>query len=266
MTNVGLRAHQSALLRSPNLIAVLDPSRLSLAWSQASGLQEFVTGRVTQVISPEEPAVAMQQQRGWAIQGWLSIPVAETAGEVSFPPGALEAAADDHVARVIQSLRLQQIDLGHFTYLASHVERFLDDHPTYDRSVFLMMRFDETLHHQQIYATIRDTMASRGYDVIRADQKDYHDELWSNVVVQMLGCRYGVAVFEQIDEREFNPNIALEVGFMLARGQRVLLLKEQRVEALNTDIVGRLYKPFDMMNIESTVRAQVTRWANVDLA
>ncbi len=44
MTNVGLRAHQSTLLRSPNLIAVLDPSRLSLAWSQASGLQEFVTG------------------------------------------------------------------------------------------------------------------------------------------------------------------------------------------------------------------------------
>jgi hypothetical protein len=64
--------------------------------------------------------------------------------------------------------------------------------------------------------------------VLRADDKDYTGDLWENVCLYMLGCRFGVAVFEEIDQREFNPNVAFELGFMTAHGKRCPLLKDQR--------------------------------------
>ena len=96
--------------------------------------------------------------------------------------------------------------------------------------------------------------------MLRADDKDYTGDLWDNVCVYMLGCRFGVAVFEEIDVREFNPSVALELGFMLALSKRCLLLKEQRMTQMPTDIVGKLYKPFDSYNIPATISVAVAQW------
>jgi predicted nucleotide-binding protein len=85
----------------------------------------------------------------------------------------------------------------------------------------------------------------------------------------MLGCNYGIAVFEDIDERDFNPNIVLELGFMLALNKRCLILKEKTLPKMPADIVGKLYKEFDFFNIESSISDQIKRWANdigLDLA
>jgi predicted nucleotide-binding protein len=71
-----------------------------------------------------------------------------------------------------------------------------------------------------------------------------------------------VAIFEEIDEREFNPNIALELGFMLALNKRCLILKDQRMPKMPTDIVGKLYKEFDTYNIETSVTRSVEAWAH----
>ena len=45
------------------------------------------------------------------------------------------------------------------------------------------------------------------------------DGLWDNIVLYMRHCRFGLVVFEDIDEREFNPNISLELGYMYALGR-----------------------------------------------
>jgi hypothetical protein len=95
--------------------------------------------------------------------------------------------------------------------------------------------------------------------------RDYTGELWSNIEVYMTCSMYGVAVFEDIDKRDFNPNVSLELGYMLANRRRCLILKEQRLPDLPADVVHRLYKPFDMFDIERSVSREVARWVDVDL-
>ena len=91
-------------------------------------------------------------------------------------------------------------------------------------------------------------------------------DLWNNVCVYMMGCKYAVCVFEEIDEREFNPNVGIEYGFLRAMSRQVLLLKEQRVPTMPTDMVGKIYRPFDSYKIATTISQQVGLWAARDLA
>jgi hypothetical protein len=81
----------------------------------------------------------------------------------------------------------------------------------------------------------------------------------------MTCCHYGVAVFEDIDRLDFNPNVSLELGYMMGHRKRTLILKEQRLPNLPADVVHRLYKPFDMFAITDSVSREVRRWVEVDL-
>ena len=70
-----------------------------------------------------------------------------------------------------------------------------------DKNVFLMMRFRGGPQYEEIHQALRIAMARYGLTVVRADDKDYTGDLWENVCVYMLGSRFGVAVFEEIDLR-----------------------------------------------------------------
>jgi predicted nucleotide-binding protein len=78
----------------------------------------------------------------------------------------------------------------------------------------------------------------------------------------MLGCKYGVSVFEEIDERDLNPNVAIELGFMFGLGKRCLILKDQRMPKMPADIIGKLYKQFDTYDMEATIASAVVSWFN----
>ena len=150
-------------------------------------------------------------------------------------------------------------DFDHFRIF---LPSFLADHPNYDKNVFLMMRFRKGAQYQQIHTLLRDMFTSRGFHILRADDKDYTGDLWSNVCVYMLGCKYGVSVFEEIDERDLNPNVAIELGFMFGLGKRCLILKDQRMPKMPADIIGKLYKQFDTYDMEATIASAVVSWFN----
>ncbi|MCA1716937.1 MAG: hypothetical protein LC781_08850 [Actinobacteria bacterium] len=159
--------------------------------------------------------------------------------------------------------KIERLDLPEgFQHLSRFFPRFFEDHPNVDQNVFLMMRFKTGEQYEEITETLRREMGKYGLHVIRADDKDYTGDLWENVCLYMLGSTYGVAIFEEIDEREFNPNIALELGFMLTLNKRCLILKDQRMPKMPTDIVGKLYKEFDTYNIETSVTRSVEAWAH----
>lgn len=139
---------------------------------------------------------------------------------------------------------------------------FLKDHPDIGRNVFLMMRFKTGIQYDEIHAAIQDQLKPYGLSVLRADDKDYTGDLWENVCLYMLGSSYGVAVFEEIDSREFNPSVALELGFMLAHNKRCLILKDRRMSQMPTDIVGKLYKEFDTYRITETVEVALKSWVH----
>lgn len=155
-----------------------------------------------------------------------------------------------------------------YNKLIEPLEMFLDDSARlctdYSRNVFIMTRFqpgNKTL--ETIDSTIRAALSNRGLAGHRADDRCYPTDrnLWDNVCTYMIGCKYGIAVLENIIQDEFNPNVALEYGFMRALGKPTLLLKEKRM-APRADIIGTLLEQFDILNIETTVTDAINRWAD----
>ena len=61
---------------------------------------------------------------------------------------------------------------------------------------------------------IQSTLGTFGIAALRADDKEYHDDLLPNVLTYIYGCRFGIAVFERLEAEDFNPNVSLEVGYM----------------------------------------------------
>jgi hypothetical protein len=161
-----------------------------------------------------------------------------------------------------QRVQIQELNLPlGFEHYSRFMPAFLKDHPDPARNILLMMRFRSGAQYVAITDALRESLRRFGLHVLRADDKDYTGDLWDNVCLYMLGSKFGIAIFEEIDEREFNPNIALELGFMLALNKRCLILKDQRMPRLPTDIIGKLYKEFDTYAIATTVATAVDSWA-----
>ncbi len=122
------------------------------------------------------------------------------------------------------------------------------------------MRFVKTPPMKAIYEVVDTSLSRMGLRPLRADKKTYHHELWGNVCTYMLGCSKAVIVFEDVEQREFNPNVALEFGFMRALNKPCLILKEKRLPKPPTDIIGYLWREFDSFAPEETIPDQISRW------
>jgi protein-tyrosine-phosphatase len=167
-----------------------------------------------------------------------------------------------YLARLGMS-RLRQMQTARASYLENRMlesSPVFFDYPNPRTNVFVMMRFQDTPQQAAILQTLTEELSHYGLHLLRADQKAYTDSLWANVKAYIHACSLGIAVFEQINDRDFNPNVSLELGYMLAQQKPVALLKEQRLAALPTDLLGHLYKPFDAFNIEATLRPNIKEW------
>ena len=147
-----------------------------------------------------------------------------------------------------------------YEHLSRFFPAFLNDYPDIKRNVFLMMRFKTGAQYDEIYHSIKDGLKPFGLSLLRADNKDYTGDLWENVCLYMLGSNYGIAVFEEVDIRQYNPNVALEIGYMKALNKRCLILKDQRMPNMPTDIVGKLYKEFDTYRIAESIKVAIHSW------
>jgi protein-tyrosine-phosphatase len=123
-----------------------------------------------------------------------------------------------------------------------------------------MIRFRESKQHEAITKAISSVLTEYTLNLVRADWKYYHNELWTNVKYFMDNSLYGIAVFEQIHDQDTNPNVSFELGYMIAQEKKCLILKEKHVPMLQSDLLGNLYREFDSYNIERTVRAAVVNW------
>lgn len=120
-------------------------------------------------------------------------------------------------------------------------------------NAFLMMRFAARPANREITKCLEASLSRYAIQLLRADQKTYSPSIWDNVRHYMEACDLGVAVFEQLVEADFNPNVGLELGYMLAQNKRMLLLKERSLPRLPSDLVGHLYKEFDGGDIEGSL-------------
>lgn len=129
-------------------------------------------------------------------------------------------------------------------------------------AVFVIMPFREEL--KQIYETIKNTFNEHGLNAIRADENEFNNDLWENVKVYLDCCNVVVAVFNKIGHEQdnpiYNPNVALEVGYMLAKGRKVCILKDNKLPKLPSDLISKMYKEYDSDNVETTLSKQLELW------
>lgn len=151
-----------------------------------------------------------------------------------------------------EAVSLPEIALG--------LEKFREDYPVDSKTAFIIMQFGATKSHDGLVKCIKETLKKCDITALRADDKQYMDDLFPNIKTYMHACDFGIAVFDRITEDDFNPNVSLEVGYMLGMGKSVLLLKDKTLKFLQTDLTGKLYKPFDVTDIESTMPQQIEKW------
>jgi hypothetical protein len=142
----------------------------------------------------------------------------------------------------------------------------------FEKNVFIMMPFGESSNKncsrklEDLFSIIEVTLQRcYGLNALRADFRDFSKSgwLWNNVCVYMLASKYGIAVLENFCKEEFNPNVAMEFGFMQACGRECLLLKDKDFKNVRADILGRLWIEFDASSEESmkkTVEEAIHKW------
>jgi len=130
-----------------------------------------------------------------------------------------------------------------------------------NKNVFVVMRYETREQHREIEQTIKETLRQYGLTAIIARDSDFHEGLWENVKFCMDNSQYGIVIFEDIGGKPtHNPNVALELGYMMALNKRCLILKEESLEALPTDVIGRLYRPFSSYRIRETMGRAIEKW------
>lgn len=140
------------------------------------------------------------------------------------------------------------------------LNRFRSQHRDAASTCFVMMRFGTTSVHSRLEKTIKASLKRHGLVGLLARDRAFHDDLYPNIQTYMHGCGFGIAVFERLETEEFNPNVALEVGYMFGLRKHVLLLKDKTLSALHTDLVGKLYKEFDPQNPEDSIPPMIDSW------
>lgn len=125
-------------------------------------------------------------------------------------------------------------------------------------AVFVIMPFKDEL--KTIYDVIVAVFSKYGYIAIRADTKEFADDVWLNIKIYLDCCNIAVAVFDQNEQNSYNPNVALEAGYMMAKDCKICFLKDKNLAKLPTDLISKLYKEYDPNEIEETVTKQLEAW------
>lgn len=150
-----------------------------------------------------------------------------------------------------------------YQFLADDCKRLFNDHPDYDKNIFIMTRFTPGNRLlEELDSEIRRVLIEHNLNPLRADDKMYLRDrnLWNNVCVYMNSCKYGIAILEDRIANEFNPNVAIEYGYMRALNKPVLLLADLGFRNLRADIIGTLREQFDITDIKGTIDTPVLTW------
>lgn len=145
------------------------------------------------------------------------------------------------------------------------LERFWAE-GSYDKSVFVMSKFpngaavaDQELAH--VLDVVSDAIEKAGYiPRIARGPARYHDALWDNVELHLLGCRQGVAIVEDRYLDELNPNVTMEWGWMRGMGKPVLFLVEENFTNARADVGGLIEDSFSWTDPSSTVHDSIRSW------
>ncbi len=179
------------------------------------------------------------------------------------------------VARVREELTACRAEMEELVKLLLRVPPWHSRHRTalgpffdeggFEKSVFVMTKFPEgnSEPDQKLNTLIKlveDGLAERGFVARLATKARFHDWLWDEVEVHLLGCATGIAIVEDHYRPELNPNVAMEWGWMRAMGRRVLFLREKDFAHGRADLGGLRAWDFEWAAPEPGVRSALNDW------
>lgn len=130
---------------------------------------------------------------------------------------------------------------------------------------FLIRKFESRNDRDALITTIRNSFREKGLKLVDASEKSLQQETWRNIKEFLDNCAFGVVIIDSFspnDNNEFNPNIFLEIGYLLARGKNLLILIQNSLERkLPTDVKPFLYTTFDSQDIDSySLKVKIHKW------
>lgn len=154
-----------------------------------------------------------------------------------------------------------------------HDEKLREFHQiaSFDVSVFVMTKFPATDPTEQtdldrqlirIIKAIQAAIRACHFEARLASDRHFHPMLWDNVELYLLGCKRGVAIVEDKYLPEFNPNVAMEWGWMRGMGREVLYLVEQDFQSERADTSGFLSERFSWNDPEADIDRAIKSWLN----
>lgn len=194
--------------------------------------------------------------------GWLKGRTKVSPEYISYqrPDDRRKVKVSASVRFLVTLADLSYVESANYLEVSPYLDRFRLDHPDPNKCAFLAMKFEKTRLHNEIVQAVRDACGRHGIQVLRADDKRYASQLWLNVQTYMHGCNWGIAVFERLTDNDFNPNVSLEIGYMISQGKHVCLLKDSTLPALQTDLMGHLYDEFDTQNPSESIPPVMDKW------
>ena len=124
-------------------------------------------------------------------------------------------------------------------------------------AIFVIMPFSK--EYDCLYNHIKTYLKEKKLTAIRADEYKFDNHVWPNVQLYLECCRMAIALFPYSDSG-YNPNVALEVGYMLSKGGKICLLKEDRVEKMFSDISSIMYNTYKQKSYKKDISKALDKW------
>jgi hypothetical protein len=114
---------------------------------------------------------------------------------------------------------------------------------------------------ENIIDCVSKTVTANGFiPRIALGGKRYHQGLWDNVEMFLLGCKRGIAIVESKYQNELNPNVTMEWGWMRGMDRDVLYLVENTFDLARADLSGLIQDRFEWRNPEGGIENAVNNW------
>jgi nucleoside 2-deoxyribosyltransferase len=130
---------------------------------------------------------------------------------------------------------------------------------------FLIRKFEERTDRSILIQTVKETFKENGLKIADTLEHRFHNELWPNIKEYLDNCDFGVIVIDNFSPQgnnQFNPNIFLEIGYLLALGKDILILLQNSLEReLPADVKPFMYQTFDSEEKNSPIlKNKISQW------
>ena len=111
--------------------------------------------------SHDELKMNAQHHLGLSNMSILTVPTSLIGKTVPEVRTYLRDVISEFISEFVKRQNMPRAPIG-YTHMQESLDRFMQDHPEFDRNVFVAMRFTETVQHRAIWSAISEELSTFG--------------------------------------------------------------------------------------------------------